>query len=109
MVEMKRIALLAIVLVAVTIAVSSPVRASSPVIYQQNYTLSAIFSRYFANFMRTIDGRVSEVVLVEETNDDELVRGDADDYANGRIKPDGTGDGELDVLPPVYIGKNIVY
>ncbi|MBU8923499.1 MAG: hypothetical protein KOO63_16915 [Bacteroidales bacterium] len=104
---MKRVTLLAIVLVTVTIAVSSPVRASSPVVYQQNHTLSAIFSRYFANFMRTIDGRVSEVLLIEENNDDEMVRGDADDYANGRIKPDG--DGELDILPPVYVGKNIIF
>ncbi|MCK4537198.1 MAG: hypothetical protein KAV42_00235 [Candidatus Krumholzibacteria bacterium] len=106
---MKRLTLLAIVLVTVTIAVSSPVRASSPVIYQQNHTLSAIFSRYFANFMRTIDGRITEGVLVEETSDDDLVRGDADDYANGRIKPDGNGDGELDLLPPVYAGKKVLF
>ena len=106
---MKRLTLLAIVLVTVTIAVSSPVRASSPAIYQQNHTLSAIFSRYFANFMRTIDGCVTEGMPIEESNDDDLVRGDADDYANGRIKPDGNGDNELDVLPPTIVGQNILF
>lgn len=104
---MKRIALLAIAITIVTILVSSPLRASSPVINQQNHSVSAIFTRYFAMFIMSLNDDAQDDGLLVDYGDETIVRGDADDLADGKIIPGGKGDGTIDILPPGFPDKNV--
>ena len=105
---MKRITLLAIAMMIVTILVSSPLRATSPVINEQGSSVTAVFSRYFAMFILTLNGENQQDLLIVDFGDEEIVRGDADDLGNGKIIPDGKGDGELIVIPPGVPEKNVI-
>ncbi|HSG28032.1 MAG TPA: hypothetical protein VLA34_06090 [Candidatus Krumholzibacterium sp.] len=109
MVEMKRLTLLAIAMMIVTILVSSPLRATSPVINQQSSSLNVVFTRYFAMFMLTLNGDNQTDLLIVDFGDEEIVRGDADDLADGKVIPDGKGDGEIEIVPPGIPEKNVIY
>lgn len=95
---MKRTALLLAVLAAFSITSVSQVCAS-PVAGEQAVTVSSWFSYYFAYFMRGHQQNDAEVTdrIVVDVGNDVIVRGDADDYANGKgggsqdIDPVGTG------------------
>ena len=95
---MKRTTLLLAVLAILTIFGSSSIQASSPVILDQAAAVSTMFSQLYAFFMGTLDYDAEPVPVIIH-NDETRVGGDADDYANGKIKPGGLG--EDNVLPPV--------
>ena len=98
---MKRVTLLIVIISIFTVVVSSPLKASSPVINHQNARITAMFSRYLVFMLRTLGQQTGELTLVEIENDEPIVRGDADDYANGKADPDGDGNGDiLDLLGP---------
>jgi len=94
---MKRTALLLAVLAAFSITSVSQVHAS-PVAGEQAVTVSSWLSYYFAYFMRGQQQNDAEIFdgIVVEVGDDVIVRGDADDYANGR----GGGDQDIDPIGP---------
>jgi len=107
MVEMKRTTLLLAVVTILTIFGFSSLQASSPVILDQTAAVSTMFSQLYACFMGRLDYD-NELVPVVIHNDGTRVGGDADDYANGKIKPGGTGD--QSILPPVInLTTKIVY
>jgi len=105
MVEMKRMTLLLALFSILTILGSSSLQASSPVINDQTATVSMMFSRFLAFFVGTLqDDSYTLTPVVVDTNDDPMLGGDADDYANGKIKPDGSSN----IIPPVIVVKNIM-
>ena len=96
---MKRTALLLAILIAFSLTSVSQVCAS-PIFGEKAVTVSSWLSHYFANFLRAHrhdTGEVDERIVVEYV-DDNILRGDADDYANGRsddeqdVDPVGPGD-----------------
>jgi hypothetical protein len=92
---MKRTALLLAILAAFSITSVSQVCAS-PVIGEKAVTVSGWLSYYFASFMRAHrQVSVYEVREIDGNGNDVILRGDADDYANGKddkvIHPDGPG------------------
>lgn len=106
---MRRITLLLLIVAIANIVVSSPLRASSPVINHSTTSISASFYRYFANFLRVMNERYVQVDLVNDGSDDEMVRGDADDYADGKDDPNDRDDDDIDILPPGISEKNIAH
>jgi hypothetical protein len=92
---MKRTVLLLAILAAFSITSVSQVCAS-PAAGEKAVTLSSWLSYYFANFLRAhrhdLSAEAAEKVIIDN-GDDVILRGDADDYANGR------GDDEQDVDP----------
>ncbi len=83
---MKRTTLLIVVLAFSAIILSSPARASSPVIADQAVSLSGVFSRYFLFFLRTCNPECAEKVQVlpANNNHDARLGGDADSEADGK-------------------------
>ncbi len=96
---MKRTALLLAILTAFSITSVSQVCAS-PVAGEKAVTISSWLSYYFANFLRAHrhDFQQTDERIIIDTGNDPILRGDADDYANGRgdkdqdIDPEGPGD-----------------
>jgi hypothetical protein len=96
---MKRTALLLAILMAFSITSVSQVHAL-PVAGEKAVAVSSWLSYYFANFLRAHRHNLGEVDdrIIVDTGDDVMLRGDADDYANGRadeekeFDPDGPGD-----------------
>jgi hypothetical protein len=106
MLEMKRMALLVLIL-AVVGSFSSPVHASSPVITSSTVSMVNIFSKYFPFFMRTLTGQNGTSLLPSEKSaDTPVVGGDPDDYANGR-GADQDGDGIIDLFGPLDQEKHV--
>ena len=98
---MKRITLLIVIISIFTVVVSSPLKASSPVINHQNARITAMFSRYLAFVLRTFEMQTGETTLMEIDVDEPIVGGDADDYANGKADLADNGDGTIiDLLVP---------
>lgn len=98
MVLMKKVILLLLVTSFLAISAAAPVLASSPVINHQAVSVSAVFYRYLVLFIRTFDGRYAGQGFTVDDADDQLVGGDADDLADGRINPDNNDD--INVIPP---------
>jgi len=99
---MKRTALLLAILAAFSITSVSQVHAS-PVVGEKAVAISSWLSYYFANFLRAhrhnLEGNVEERLIVDDGSE-VILRGDADDYANGRgdnkdFDPEGPGDSKL--------------
>ena len=94
---MKRTALLLAILVAFSITSVSQVYAS-PIAGEKAVTVSSWLSYYFAYFMRANRHNPGDVEgTIGDDGSDVILRGDADDYANGREDekdplPDGTDD-----------------
>ena len=90
---MKRTALLLAILAAFSITSVSQVCAL-PVVGEKAVTVSGWLSYYFASFMRA-HRQVSVYEVRAIDGNDVILRGDADDYANGKddkvIHPDGPG------------------
>jgi hypothetical protein len=90
---MKRTVLLLAILVAFSITSVSQVHAS-PVIGEKAVAVSSWLSYYFANFLRAhrhnLGGEIEERIIVDDGSE-VILRGDADDYANGRGDTDGIG------------------
>jgi hypothetical protein len=70
-----------------------------PVAGEKAVAVSSWLSYYFANFLRAHRHNFAEVDdrIIYDNGDDVILRGDADDYANGKgedkdIDPLGTGD-----------------
>ncbi len=104
---MKRLSLLLAVFLILTILVSSSLQASSPVINHQTAAVSRMFSRFCAFFIRTLeDDSCTLTPVLINANDETKLGGDADDYANGKIKPDGSG--ADNIVPPPGMTKNIM-
>ena len=92
---MKRTTLLLAILLAFSITSVSQVYAS-PIAGEKAVTVSSWLSYYFANFLRAHRVNLGSEII-SDTGDDVILRGDADDYANGRddhkdIDPDGLDD-----------------
>jgi hypothetical protein len=98
---MKRTALLLAILAVFSVTSVSQVYAS-PIAGEKAVTLSSWLSYYFAYFLRAHRhnfGYEYDRGLVDDDGNGDLLRGDADDYANGRedeedgpIDPGGRGD-----------------
>ena len=94
---MKRTALLLAILVAFSITSVSQVYAS-PIVGERAVTVSSWLSYYFAFFMGAHRHSLGyEEMTLGDDGSDVILRGDADDYANGRdddkeLIPDGTDD-----------------
>jgi len=92
---MKRIALILAILVAFSLTSVSQAYAL-PIAGEKAVAVSSWLSYYFANFLRAHRvnlGSVSDERLIVDKGDDPILRGDADDYANGK------GDEEQDIDP----------
>lgn len=84
---MKRLLLLLSVLVVIFIFFSSPLFASPPLIDYRIESVSALFSRFVIRFIGPFHGYV-EIQPISGGGRDEILGGDADDYANGRDDED---------------------
>jgi hypothetical protein len=97
---MKRTALLLAIVLAFSITSVSQVYAS-PIAGEKAVTVSSWLSYYFANFLRAHRVTLgSEERIISDTGDDVILRGDADDYANGKgdekdVDPVGPGENKL--------------
>ena len=81
---MKRTALLLAILVAFSITSVSQVCAS-PIVGERAVTVSNWLSYYFAYFMRAHCQNLGyEERMIGDDGNDGMLRGDADDYANGK-------------------------
>lgn len=94
---MKRTALLFAILAVFSITSVSQVHAL-PVAGEKAVAVSSWLSYYFANFLRAHRHNLGEVDdrIIYDNGDDVILRGDADDYANGKdedkdLDPYGTG------------------
>ncbi len=94
---MKRTALLLAILVAFSITSVSQVCAS-PIAGEKAVTVSNWLSYYFAYFLRAHRHNLGyDERTIGDDGNDVILRGDADDYANGRddgkvLDPEGVGD-----------------
>ncbi len=81
---MKRTALLIAILIAFSLTAVSQVYAS-PIAGEKAVTVSSWLSYYIANFLRAHRVTVGyEDGLISDAGENEILRGDADDYANGK-------------------------
>ena len=94
---MKRITLLLLVAVFLTISVSSDLFASSPVAGGRTTSVSTMLSHYLMIFVRAFDNQAVDLRPVADDYEEPLIGGDADDLADGRIDP---GDSGIDV--PIF-------
>ena len=101
---MKRTALLIAILAVFSVTSVSQVHAL-PVAGEKAVAVSSWLSYYFANFLRAHRHNLGEVDdrIISDNGDDIILRGDADDYANGReddkdIDPVGPGDDKRSTL-----------
>ncbi len=101
---MKRTALLLAILTAFSITSVSQVHAS-PVAGEKAVAVSSWLSYYFANFLRAHRHNLGTVEerIISDDGSDVILRGDADDYANGRggnkdFNPEGPGDDKRSTL-----------
>ena len=94
---MKRTVLLLAILTAFSITSVSQVCAT-PIVGEKAITVSSWLSYYFANFLRAHRHNFeNDSRIMSDDGNDVILRGDADDYANGRddekeIDPEGPGD-----------------
>ena len=86
---MKRTALLLVILVAFSLTSVSQVHAL-PVAGEKAVTVSSWLSYHFANFLRAYRHDLGEIDdrIIKDDGSDVILRGDADDYANGRTDND---------------------
>ncbi len=99
---MKRITLLLAILAVFSFTTVSQVHAL-PVAGEKAVAVSSWLSYYIANFLRAHRVTLgSETDISSDTGDDAILRGDADDYANGRddneIDPDDPSDDKRNTL-----------
>lgn len=86
---MKRMALLLAIIMAFSLTSVSQVHAL-PVAGENAVAVSSWLSYYFANFLRAHRNNLGEVDdrFIYDDGNDVMLRGDADDYANGRADDD---------------------